>query len=107
MHTAIDYLNEALELGGQEFLALTQERLEDAKTMAERRNWLISQAWSVRQGCDDAVYKSKLLQIQSMQHRLTTEATAQKQKVTQGLVRSRKENRRLVGYQKAMAGYGA
>ncbi len=106
MRTAIDYLNEALELGKKELTALSQDKLDEAKTLSERRNWLISQAWSVRQGCDKATYKDKLLQIQSMQSQLTAEATAQKQKVAQGLMRSKKENKRMLGYKQAMVGYG-
>ncbi len=107
MHTAIEYLNEALELGKKELHALTHSKLEEAKVMSERRNWLISQAWSARKGCDDALYKNKLLQIQSMQSQLTAEATKQKQQVAQGLMRSKKENKRMAGYKQAMAGYGA
>ncbi len=106
MQTAIDYLNEALDIGRKEFIALASDNLDEAESLSEKRNWLISQAWSAKQGADGDTYKSKLLQIQNMQHRLTVEATAKKQEVMKVLMRSRKENRRLTGYKKAMVGYG-
>ncbi len=102
MLTAAQYLDEAMEIGREEFIALSNDELEQAENLAERRSWLISQAWSVRQGCDDASYKARLLQIYNMQNRLTLEVTTKRERIRAGLVRSRKESRRLAGYKQAM-----
>ncbi len=102
MHTAARYLDEAIAIGMEELLALSNEDFDQAEKLAERRSWLISQAWSVRQGCDNMSYKAKLLQIHKIQARLTEEASAKKQHIRAGLVRSRQESRRMVGYKQAM-----
>ncbi len=102
MHTAARYLDEAIELGIEELVALSNDDFEHSQELADRRSWLISQAWLVRQGCDDVSYKAKLLQIHKMQTRLTTEADSKRQHIRADIVRSRKESRRMLGYKKAM-----
>ncbi len=102
MLTATEFLDEALALGARELEALHNDELDKVSALAERRTWLISQAWTARQGCDSTAYKAKLIQVQNLQVRLTEETEKKKQEVRQGLLRSRKETRRLAGYKQAM-----
>ncbi len=102
MATAIDLLREAIELGKQESKALTQNDVSLAQELATKRHTLVREAWEVRHGCEQSVYKALLLQLQSMQKFLTTEAKKQKDTSLQRISRSRKSTKQINGYKKVM-----
>ncbi len=106
MRTPIQILDEAIEIAKQECTALSQDDLEKAESLGARRSQLLIEAWNMREQCDAHIYKAKLLQLKSVQAFLTDQATKKQQEVRQGLLRSRKENKRMASYKK-QASYGA
>ena len=103
MRTSSSYLEQALELGEQEMNALMQGNVDMAADLADKRTWLISQAWNARREADDSAYYLRLLEVQKMQERLTTEARRCRENIRTSLMLSRKEGQRMAGYRNAVA----
>ncbi len=102
MQSAADYIDQALALGAKELLALEQGDVDGALELSGQRSWVLSQAWDARRGCDENAYKERLYKVHDMQTMLTSLAQEKREEIRQNLLRSRKENKRLVGYHQAM-----
>ncbi len=102
MQTAANYIDEALALGARELLALENGDVDEALEISGQRSWVLSQAWEARMGCDEVAYKERLHKVHDLQTILTKLAQEKREELRQGLLRSRKENRRLVGYKQAL-----
>ncbi len=103
MPSSAAFVDAALKLSEQEFQALERDDFDGAVALAERRDWLLSQAWEARTEADKDAYRARLEKMRDMQQRLL-DLAAQKQASSKGaLQRSRKESKRLAGYQQAMS----
>ncbi len=103
MPSSAAFVDAALKLGEQELEALERDDFDGATAFAERRDWLLTQAWEARTEADKDAYRARLEKMRDMQQRLLDVAT-QKQATSRGaLQRSRKEGKRLAGYQQAMS----
>ncbi len=102
MQTAANFIDQALALGEQELIALENGDVEGAMEIAGQRSWILSQAWEARMGCDEAAYKERLHKVYDMQNSLTELAEQKREELRFGILRSRQEGRRLVGYRQAL-----
>ncbi len=102
MPSSTAFVDAALKLGEQELHALENEDFDGAAALAERRTWLLTQAWAVRATADDGAYRERLEKMRSMQTQLSEKAQEKQAILRKGLVRSRQEGKRLAGYKKAM-----
>ncbi len=102
MLTAADYIDQALALGEKELQALKDGDVEGALELSGQRSWVLSHAWEARMGCDEEAYKERLFKVHDMQIVLTKLAQEKREELRLGLVRSRKENHRLMGYRQAL-----
>ncbi len=102
MQSAADYIDEALKLGEKELQALKNGDVDGALELSGQRSWVLSQAWEARMGCDVDSYKERLYKVHDMQVILTELAQEKREEMRQGLLRSRKESRRLGGYRQAL-----
>ena len=103
MAASVAYLEQALATGAEELEALRDGDVEKATELAEKRSWLVSQAWSVRLPVDNALYRDNLLALQRMQEELSKQARSCQDAIRTSLLKSRKEGQRLAAYKVAAA----
>ena len=103
MATSMQYMEQALALGQRELAALTQGDVDEAAELAERREALAAQAWEARAMADKEGYGEQIIQMLHLQEVLRDAAQNLREDIREGLVQSRKENKRLAGYRQAVA----
>ncbi|GAB7079440.1 hypothetical protein [Megalodesulfovibrio paquesii] len=111
MNTPTALLDKALALAEEEMVMLREGDVDAAQRNASERIALTEQAWTL--GMDDSrperidparlvQLQQKLLQLQSIQGRLTTEARRLHATIKEDLLRSRQEGARHAAYGKAL-----
>ncbi|MFV0422708.1 hypothetical protein [Oleidesulfovibrio sp.] len=103
MVDSLALLDQALTLGEGELNALAEGDVDTADTSAQERGRLIALAWEKRDSVREDELREKLLQLQTLQGRLTSEARKLHQSLREELQRSRKESTRLSGYRRAVS----
>jgi hypothetical protein len=103
MTDSLALLDQALTLGESELSALADGDVDSADSSAQQRSRLIAMAWEKRGSVQEDELREKLLQLQSLQGRLTSEARRLHQSLREELQRSRKESVRLSGYKRAVS----
>ncbi|TVM17565.1 hypothetical protein DPQ33_07910 [Oceanidesulfovibrio indonesiensis] len=91
-------LNHALDVADRELAFLMEGQVDEAAALAEDRAQLIEGAWKAGTLQELKPLREKLVQLQSMQGRLTEEARKLHAQVRDELARSRQESRRHAGY---------
>lgn len=102
MAECVELLDKALALSCRELAWLREQDVEKAVECSGERGLLVEQAWEAYGRCPDDAYGEKLEELCRMQELLTKEARERWQAIRAGLGRSRKESRRLAGYQVAV-----
>ncbi len=102
MTECMELLDKALVLSRQELVWLQEQAVEKAAACSEERDLLVEQAWEAYGRRPDPAYCNKLEELCRMQELLIREARERWQAIRAGLGRSRKESRRLAGYQMAV-----
>lgn len=98
-------IDQALEVGAQELNSLLAGDIDMVEKLSNERGQLMGRAFdspvdSTNQGGMDAL-RDKLLQLQSLQGRLTEEARRLHESVRKQLVKTKREETRHAGYGKA------
>ncbi len=103
MADSLALLDQALMLGENELNALACGDVDAADDSAQERGKLLTRAWEQRESVQEDDLRQKLLQLQTLQGRLTSEARKLHQSLREELQRSRKESTRLAGYKRAIS----
>ncbi len=90
--------NCALDVADRELALLKDGHVDEAAALTEDRARLIDQAWNAGTLQELKPLREKLVQLQSMQSRLTEEARKLHAQVRDELARSRQETKRHAGY---------
>jgi hypothetical protein len=98
MQDSLKLLDKAMELGREELDLLDAGELDAAGDIARERGELLAQAWKLRDDASLDELQRKLVQMQSLQGRLTDHARSLHAKLKEELRRTREEDRRLAGY---------
>lgn len=102
MSNTLSLLDQALILGEQELSALALGDVDTAHESASERGKLIERAWNNREGVALDSLREKLLQLQSMQGKLTDEAKRLHSSIKAELQKTKKHANRLSGYKQAV-----
>jgi len=102
MKDSLELLDQALDLGRRELGLLGGGDADEAALLAENRGRLTAKAWEMREGADIEDLREKLVQLRSLQGRLTGEARRLHESIKGELARTRQEGERLAGYGKAV-----
>ncbi|MCA1945515.1 MAG: hypothetical protein LDL30_09590 [Desulfovibrio sp.] len=111
MNTPTALLDKALALAEEEMTMLRDGDVDAAHTHAAQRMALTEQAWAISTTATTPertdpvrlnVLQEKLLQLQAMQGRLTTEARRLHAAIKEELLRSRQEGARHAAYGRAL-----
>lgn len=95
-------LDRALDVANRELALLEEGEVDEAAVLAEDRSKLIERAWNSGTLDELKPLRDKLVQLQSMQNRLTDEARKLHARIREELKRSRQETKRHAGYGSAM-----
>lgn len=102
MSEALNLLDGALDLARKEKTALEMGEYAEAIELAEERGKLAGQAWNAFKVEDSAAYRTRLLELSGLQNQLAQIASKARDSVRSALGRSRKEKKRIQGYQLAV-----
>lgn len=102
MVNSLSLLDQALNLGEQELAALAMGDVDTAHDSADERGKLIELAWENREGVALDALQDKLLQLQSLQGKLTDEAKRLHSSIKAELQKTKKHSTRLSGYRQAV-----
>lgn len=102
MSQGIALLDEAIDLARQEKVALEMGEYEDAIDMAKRRCELTDMAWNYLEPAAQEPYRTRLMELDTLQKQMALMATTARDMVRQRLNRSKQEKRRMNGYQMAL-----
>lgn len=102
MSQGIALLDEALDLAQQEKNALENGDYEEAIELAEKRGELTNMAWDLLDMKESASYRSRVMELSTLQSQLSTIASRAREVIRQKLCRSRQEKKRIRGYHMAV-----
>ncbi|MFP5239438.1 MULTISPECIES: hypothetical protein [Fundidesulfovibrio] len=102
MKDEIDILDQALETGRLELGQLCEGEVEEAERLAHERFSLMEEAWRMRDPKRIGELKEKLLQLQSLQGQITSEARRLHEAIKRDLLKAKQENQRLTGYRSSL-----
>lgn len=104
MHESLQLLNAAISLARQEADALIAEDEELQERLCGERAEFMAKAWERRDGCDPAALEEKLLCLQQLQEKLSTQTQSAADVLREALKDTRKQGAGISGYRKAKAG---
>ncbi|MDK2956809.1 MAG: hypothetical protein PWQ57_2305 [Desulfovibrionales bacterium] len=99
---ALNQLDQALRIGETELIHLQSGEVEEAEKLAMNRSKLLGEAIADREGVSLTDMLDKLHQLKRLQGRITTEALKLQDSFRKDLQNAKRQNKRLVGYGKAM-----
>lgn len=102
MADSLTLLDQALSLGEQELNALAAGDVDVAHENSGKRSQLLAEAWEQRDGVAVEDLQNKLMQLQSLQGRLSEEAKRLHVSLKSELQKTKKHSRRLTGYRQAV-----
>ena len=101
MHPSAALLDEAIALAHQEELALTEENVDKAEELANRRADLLNDAWSMREGYAQSLLLEHLQKMHAIHGRLRNHAEILRDKLAGQISVERKQAKYLDGYHNA------
>ncbi|WP_297259711.1 hypothetical protein [uncultured Desulfovibrio sp.] len=103
MSQSLSLLDQAFQLGRLEREALNGKNYDLAVELSEQRQLLTQQAWEKLREGDRPAYLERLLRIADLQKELTELARAAHSSILAALQGSRRQKKRLTGYQRTIA----
>ena len=104
MHESLQLFDAAISLARQEADALIAEDEELQDQLCSERAELMARAWERRDGCDPAALEEKLLCLQQLQEKLSTQTQNAADLLREALKDARRQGTGISGYRKARAG---
>lgn len=101
MANSLELLDQALEMGRRELETLTSGEVDGTDVSSLERGRLLEQAWEMRHCVDLDAFQKKLLQLQSLQGELTTEARKLHASLKEDMKHIKAQGRRMAGYGQA------
>lgn len=105
MDQGMELLDQALELGKRERLALEEGEYEAAIEISRKRAELTGMAWNCMDRQDQEPFRARLMQLSTLQKQLTLLATTAHNAIKRKMNSSKQEKRRMNAYQVAV-GHG-
>lgn len=103
MSRALQLLDQAFQLGRLEREALRGKNYDLAVELSEQRQTLTEQAWASLRQEDRSAYRERLLRILNLQKELGGLARTAHSSILSALQGSRRQKKRLSGYQRTIA----
>lgn len=106
MNGAIEHIDKALRVAGQEWEALRSGDVDAALALADERAELIALACEIHPEADSGILAEKFALMRELQEGLTQEVADMREAIRTELNQARNQSRRLAGYRKAAAHAG-